>query len=349
VTGPPHATYAKAGVDVAAGEVAVARIAAMLRSIDRPGVLGSIGGFAGRMSLREGGWRDPILVATTDGVGTKLEVAREAGVLSTVGRDLVAMCVDDLVCTGAEPLFLLDYLAVGVVDPERVAELVAGIDTACLEAGCALLGGETAEHPGIMAPDQFDLAGFAVGVVERDEQLGAHQVGDGDAIIALASGGLRSNGYALARYVLFEVAGRRLADPAWEGTTRSVQDELLAPSVLFAPHVRRAMASAPGAIHAAAHVTGGGIAANLARVLPVDLGADLDRSAIPVPRIFAEIQRLGGIDDEEMARTFNLGIGMVLVVEASRAAVVASAITDSGVPAALAGRIRRGHGDVVVK
>jgi phosphoribosylformylglycinamidine cyclo-ligase len=214
VTGRQPATYAHAGVDVAAGEVAVARIAERLRSSDRPGVLGALGGFAGRFSLREGGWRDPVLVATTDGVGTKLEVARQAGILSTVGYDLVAMCVDDLVCTGAEPLFLLDYLAVGLVDPERVAELVAGIDAACVEVGCALLGGETAEHPGVMAPDQFDLAGFAVGVVERDAQLGADRVTDGDVLVALASGGLRSNGYALARHVLFELAGRTLADPA---------------------------------------------------------------------------------------------------------------------------------------
>jgi phosphoribosylformylglycinamidine cyclo-ligase len=349
VTEQVHATYANAGVDVAAGEAAVARIATVLRSADRPGVLGSIGGFAGRMSLREGGWRDPILVATTDGVGTKLEVAREAEVLSTVGYDLVAMCVDDLVCTGAEPLFLLDYLAVGAVDPERVAELVAGIDAACLEVGCALLGGETAEHPGLMAPDQFDLAGFAVGIVERDEQLGADRVADGDALIALASGGLRSNGYALARHVLFDVAGRRLADPAWPGGTRTVQDELLEPSVLLTPHVRRALASHPGAIHAAAHVTGGGIAANLTRVLPADLGADVDRSSIAVPAIFGEIQRLGGIADDEMARTFNLGVAMVLVVEAARSTELAAALADGGVPAALAGHVRRGHGDVAVR
>jgi phosphoribosylformylglycinamidine cyclo-ligase len=349
VTGQPHATYARAGVDVGAGEEAVARIAAALRSADRPGVLGTIGGFAGRFSLREGGWRDPVLVATTDGVGTKLEVARQAGVLSTVGYDLVAMCVDDLVCTGAEPLFLLDYLAVGLLDPARVAELVAGIDAACLEAGCALLGGETAEHPGVMAADQFDLAGFAVGVVERDEQLGAHRVEASDALVALASGGLRSNGYALARHVLFEVAGRGLGDAAWEGADERVQDVLLAPSVLLAPHVRGALARHPGAIHAAAHVTGGGIAANLARVLPAHLAADVDRSGIEVPRIFAELQRLGGIDDAEMARTFNLGVSMVLVVDATHAGAVAQSITDGGVAASVAGHIRSGRGEVTVR
>jgi phosphoribosylformylglycinamidine cyclo-ligase len=348
VTGRPPATYAHAGVDVAAGEAAVARLAARLRSADRPGVLGSIGGFAGRFSLREGAWRDPVLVATTDGVGTKLEVARRAGVYSTVGYDLVAMCVDDLVCTGAEPLFLLDYLAVGLVDPERVAELVAGIDAACVEVGCALLGGETAEHPGVMAPDQFDLAGFAVGVVERDAQLGTDRVVASDALVALASGGLRSNGYALARHVLFELAGRDLSDPAWDGAERSIQDELLEPSVLFTPHVRRALAAHPGAIHAAAHVTGGGVAANLARVLPSDLGADVDRSGIAVPEIFGELQRLGGIEDAEMARAFNLGVGMVLVVDDAAADDVAATIAESGVRAVRAGHVRTGHGEVVL-
>jgi phosphoribosylformylglycinamidine cyclo-ligase len=349
VTGRPHATYASAGVDVAAGENAVARIAAAIRSADRPGVLGSIGGFAGRYSLREGGWQDPVLVATTDGVGTKLEIAREADVLSTVGTDLVAMCVDDLVCTGATPLFLLDYLAVGVLDPARVATLVAGIDAACVEVGCALLGGETAEHPGLMAPDQFDLAGFAVGVVEREDQLGAHRVAESDALVALASGGLRSNGYALARHVLFEVAGRRLSDPAWPGAVHSVQDELLAPSVLYCPRVHRALAGHPGAIHAIAHVTGGGIAANLARALPPHLAADLDRSGIDVPPIFSELQRLGGISDEEMARTFNLGVGMVLVIERERAAAIAESISDQGIPAVVAGTIRRGSGEATVR
>ena len=290
-----------------------------------------------------------MLVATTDGVGTKLEVARQAGVYSTVGYDLVAMCVDDLVCTGAEPLFFLDYLAVGLVDPERVAELVASIDAACVEVGAALLGGETAEHPGVMAPDQFDLAGFAVGVVERDEQLGADRVQATDALVALASGGLRSNGYALARHVLFELHDRELADPAWEGSDRTVLDELLAPSVLYSPHVLRAIAAHPGAIHAAAHVTGGGIAANLARVLPKDLAAHLDRSGIAVPEIFAELQRLGAIEDHEMARAFNLGVGMVLVVDRDAADDVAATIAARGVPAVRAGGVEAGHGEVTVR
>ncbi len=349
MTGRLPATYAHAGVDVVAGEAAVARLAERLRSQDRPGVLGAIGGFAGRFSLREGGWRDPVLVATTDGVGTKLEVARRAGVFSTVGYDLVAMCVDDLVCAGAEPLFFLDYLAVGLVDPERVAELVAGIDAACVEVGAALLGGETAEHPGLMAPDQFDLAGFCVGAVERDEQLGSERVEASDVLVALASPGLRSNGYALARHVLFDLAGRELSDPAWDGADRTVQDELLAPSVLYSPHVRRALSAHPGAIHAAAHVTGGGLAANLARVVPGHLGADVDRTGIVVPEIFAELQRLGAIEDHEMARAFNLGVGMVLVVDRDAADDVAATIAARGVPAVRAGGVEAGHGEVTVR
>jgi phosphoribosylformylglycinamidine cyclo-ligase len=349
VTARPSATYAAAGVDVAAGDAAVARIAERLRSLDRPGVLSGLGGFAGAFSLRDGGWRDPVLVATTDGVGTKLEVARAAGVLSTVGRDLVAMCVDDLVCTGAEALFFLDYVAVGLVDPERVAELVGGIDAACVEVGCALLGGETAEHPGVMAPDQFDLAGFAVGAVERDEQLGPERVVDGDVLVALASGGLRSNGYALARHIYFELAGCELGDPAWEGADETVQDVLLAPSVLYAPHVRHVLAAAPGAVHAAAHVTGGGLAANLRRSLPEGLAADVDRSAIEVPRVFTELQRLGGVSDDEMAATFNLGIGMVLVVGAAHADEILELLAGSPIVAARAGTVRTGAREVTVR
>ena len=349
MTGQTPATYAAAGVDVAAGEAVVALLTDRLRSLDRPGVLGGIGGFAGRFSLREGAWRDPVLVATTDGVGTKLEVARAAGDLSTVGYDLVAMCVDDLVCTGAEPLFLLDYVAMGVVDPERVATLVTGIDAACLEVGCALLGGETAEHPGVLGADQFDLAGFAVGVVERDEQLGPEHVVDGDALVALASGGLRSNGYSLARHVLFDVAHRSLSDPAWEGATRSVKDVLLEPSVLFTPHVRRALTAHRGAVHAAAHVTGGGIAANLSRALPAGFGAELDRTAIEVPAIFTELQALGNIDDAEMAAAFNLGVGMVLVVDPVHADAVARTIAEGGPATAVVGEVREGAGKVTVR
>ncbi len=340
----PPATYARAGVDVAAGELAASRIAASLRTGELPGVLGGLGGFAGRFSLREGGWRDPVLVAATDGVGTKLEVARAAGRFGTVGQDLVAMCVDDLVCTGARPLFFLDYVAVGLLDPERVAELVRGIDAACLEVGAALLGGETAEHPGVMAPDQFDLAGFAVGAVERDRQLGPERVIAGDQLVALASPGLRSNGYSLARHVLFEVAGRRLEDPAWEGSTATTAEVLLEPSLLYCPHVLAAIEASPEGVHAAAHVTGGGLAHNLRRALPEGLGAAVDRRDLAVPQIFHEVQRLGAVADEEMAATFNLGVGMVLVVARESVDATLATLRSRGVEAALAGEVVVGSG-----
>jgi phosphoribosylformylglycinamidine cyclo-ligase len=226
---------------------------------------------------------------------------------------------------------------------------VAGIDAACLAVGCALLGGETAEHPGVMGADQFDLAGFAVGAVERDAQLGPDRVGAGDALIALGSGGLRSNGYSLARHVLFERAGRALGDPAWPGAAASVQDVLLAPSVLYSPSVQHVLSAHPGAIHAAAHVTGGGIAANLVRALPEGLAADLDRSGIAVPEIFTEIQRLGAVSDDEMARAFNLGVGMVLVVDAAQAADVVATLHADGLTACAAGEVRAATRAVTVR
>ena len=237
-------------------------------STARPEVLAGIGGFAGQFALDPGRYREPVLVSSTDGVGTKVLVAKAAGRYDTIGIDLVAMCVDDLVCTGAEPLFLLDYLAVGKLVPERVETVVSGVAEGCRQAGCALLGGETAEHPGAMGPDEFDLAGFAVGVVERDERLGPERVRVGDALVGLASPGLRSNGYTLARHVCFERAGRGLDDPAWDGADRSVADELLRPSVIYAPAILAALGVAPGAVHACAHITGGGIAGNVPRLLP---------------------------------------------------------------------------------
>ncbi len=299
------ATYAGAGVDIAAGDTAVERL--------RPFVTG-IGGFGGQFPLPPGRYRAPVLVASTDGVGTKLVVARDTGRYDTIGIDLVAMCVDDLACVGAEPLFLLDYIATGKVDPEHIATVVAGVHEGCRQAGCALIGGETAEHAGVMAPDDLDLAGFAVGVVEQGAQLGPDRVRAGDAVVGLPSPGLRSNGYTLARHVLLERAGLGLGDPAWDGATESVADELLRPSVIYAPAVQAASAAAGDALHACAHITGGGIVGNLPRALPQGLGAQLDRTAWEEPRIFTEIQRLGAVDPDEMDRVFNRGIGMVLVV-----------------------------------
>jgi phosphoribosylformylglycinamidine cyclo-ligase len=341
------ATYAAAGVDIGAADVAVERIRSIVSSTSRPEVLGSIGGFGGLFALDTDRYRHPVLVSSTDGVGTKLLIAKALDRYDTVGLDLVAMCVDDLVCVGAEPLFFLDYVAVGRLDPDRLAEVVAGIAAGCRRVGCALIGGETAEHPGAMADDDLDVAGFAIGVVERGAELGADRVRDGDVLIGLLSPGLRSNGYSLARHVLLESAGRSLDAPAWAHAGRSLGEELLEPSVLYAPGVVRAIADAPGGLHAAAHVTGGGLAANLSRVLPGDLDARIRRDSWEVPRIFTEIAATGGIADDEMRRVFNLGIGMVLIVAPESAATVHDALRTEGIGSVDVGTIVPGRGEVL--
>ncbi len=303
-------TYAGAGVDIEAGEAAVERIKDKVRSTYRPEVLGDIGGFGGMFAVPVDRYRQPVLVAATDGVGTKLMVAEQSGRFDTVGIDLVAMCVDDLVCQGAEPLFFLDYISTGRLDPDQIEAVVSGIVEGCRQAGCALIGGEMAEHPGAMAPGQIDVAGFAVGVVERDRilQRGASQ--PGDVLLGLPSPGLRSNGYSLARRVIIETAGLGLDDDLFEG--HKVVDELLRPSVIYAPAVLALLGDVD--VRAVAHITGGGLVGNIPRVLPADLDAELTRSSWEVPRVFSEIQRLGRVDDDEMAKVFNLGLGMVVSV-----------------------------------
>jgi phosphoribosylformylglycinamidine cyclo-ligase len=329
------ATYAAAGVDIAAGDAAVERLRSMVAGI---------GGFGGQFPLDVTRFKRPVLVASTDGVGTKLLVARATGRYETVGIDLVAMCVDDLVCVGAEPLFMLDYIATGKVDPERIATVVAGVAQGCTQAGCALIGGETAEHAGVMAPDELDIAGFAVGAVEDGTQLGPERVATGDAVIGLPSPGLRSNGYTLARHVLLERAGLDLGDPAWDGADVTVADELLRPSVIYAPAVLAARRASGDALHACAHITGGGIVGNLPRALPNGLGAVLQRSAWEEPRIFDEIRRLGAVEDDEMDRVFNRGIGMVLVVGTAGVDGVLSALAAAGLPGGVIGEVSAGSG-----
>lgn len=352
--GPPSgATYAAAGVDIDAGEAAVERLRRVTASTDRTGVLGGIGGFGGLFALDTDRYRRPVLVSSTDGVGTKLAVARAVGRYATVGIDLVAMCVDDVVCVGAEPLFLLDYLAVGRLDPARVEQVVSGVAEGCRRAGCALLGGETAEHPGVMGPDDLDLAGFALGVVEEGEQLGPHLVRPGDVLVGIPSPGLRSNGYSLARHVLLERASLDLAGPAWPGAAHSLADELLRPSEIYAPAVLAALAagtgSPSGGVHACAHVTGGGIPGNLARVMPPDCDAAVERAAWEVPPIFGEIARLGGVPDDEMERVFNLGLGMVLVVGGDAVDAVTGALAHRGTSPTVVGEVRAGSGEVQLR
>ncbi|MGH9180978.1 MAG: phosphoribosylformylglycinamidine cyclo-ligase [Acidimicrobiales bacterium] len=340
-------TYRAAGVDLAAGARAVERIKDKVRSTFRPEVIGDIGGFGGLFAFRADRYREPVLVGSTDGIGTKALVAQATGRFTTIGIDLVAMCVDDLVCQGAEPLFMLDYIAVGRLDPDHVDQLVEGVADGCRQAGCALIGGEMAEHPGAMEPGEFDLVGSAVGVVERDRLVTGERLVPGDTLIGLPSPGLRSNGYALARHVLLERAGLPLDGPAWTGASRTLADELLEPSVIYAPAIGALLRAVD--VKAVAHITGGGMAGNLARVLHDGVDAIVRRRAWEAPRIFDEIRRLGDVDDDEMERVFNLGVGMIVAVPAGDAFKALDLLRDKGHRAVRVGETVGGHGTVHIE
>jgi phosphoribosylformylglycinamidine cyclo-ligase len=341
---PARLTYASAGVDISAGEEAVRLIRPIVGSTARPEVIGGIGGFGGAFAVPDR-YRHPVLVASTDGVGTKLRLAVEAGRLSTVGVDLVAMCVDDLVCQGAEPLFFLDYQLWGRLAPSLVATIMRGVAEGCRQAGCAVLGGELAEHPGQLPPGEMDLAGFAVGVVERDRLLGVPggvAPLEGDVLVGLHSDGLRSNGYSLVRAALLERAGRRLDDEAWPGAGFSLADELLRPSLIYAPAVLALLAELD--VHGVAHITGGGLPGNVPRVLPGHLDAVLDVALWPCPRVFSLVQSAGDVSDEEMARTFNLGLGMVVALPAAQATAALATLSGRGIGASVVGQVVPGEG-----
>jgi phosphoribosylformylglycinamidine cyclo-ligase len=337
-------TYKGAGVDITAGEEAVEAIKSMVRSTYRPEVIGDIGGFGGLFAFPQHRFTNPVLVSSTDGVGTKALIAQTVGRFETIGIDLVAMCVDDLVCQGAEPLFFLDYIAVGKLDPGHIKQLVRGVVQGCQEAGCALIGGEMAEHPGAMEPGEFDLVGFAVGVAERDRLITGQRVQPGDALIGLPSPGLRSNGYSLARRVLLDRAARPLDGPAFEGAHHDLAEELLRPSVIYAPAVLAVERVVD--VHAVAHITGGGLPGNLSRALPDDADAVVDRSSWEPPRIFDEIQALGDIDNDEMERVFNLGVGMVVVVAPDDAYRAIDVLRGQGHAARQIGAVAPGTGQV---
>lgn len=338
-------TYAGAGVSIDAGEDAVERIKPHVRSTSRPEVLGGIGGFGGLFNFDAGAYREPVLVSTTDGVGTKALLATATGRYDTIGLDLVAMCVDDLVCQGAEPLFFLDYISIGKVDPDVIEQLVAGVADGCRQAGCALVGGEMAEHAGVMEPGEFDLVGFAVGVVERSRMVTGEAVTPGDVLVALPSPGLRSNGYTLARRLMFDVAGRSLDDPAWDGPDApSVADELLLPSVIYAPAVRALLDAVP--VHSVAHITGGGLPGNLNRVIGDSADAVVDPGSWEPPRIFGELQRIGDVDTDEMRRVFNLGVGMVAAVPADAVSDAVAVLGEHGHQAVVIGEVVPGSGQV---
>ncbi|HEV7647517.1 MAG TPA: phosphoribosylformylglycinamidine cyclo-ligase [Actinophytocola sp.] len=332
----PHATYAAAGVSIEAGEQAVERLRPFAEKASRPEVLAGIGGFAGLFKLKPDRWREPIIAASTDGVGTKIAVAQALDVHDTVGLDLVAMVVDDLVVCGAEPMFLQDYIAVGTVIPERIAALVKGIAEGCVRAGCALLGGETAEHPGLMADGAYDLSATGIGVVEADAVLGPERVRPGDVVIGMASSGLHSNGYSLARHVLLEI-GRMPLEGQVEEFGRTLGEEMLEPTRIYAKDCLAVVAEAE--VRTFAHVTGGGMAANVARVIPPGLRARLDRGTWTPAPVFSLIAQRGRVERAEMERTFNMGVGMVAVVAPEDVDRALAVLTARHVPAWLLGEI----------
>jgi len=355
-----RSAYARSGVDVGAGERAVELLRASVVATRRPEVLGGLGGFGSAIAV-PARYREPVIVSSTDGVGTKTAIAAAMGRLDTIGIDLVAMCADDVVCTGAEPLAFLDYVAVGRLVPERVATLVAGIAEGCRLAGAALTGGETAEHPGLMADDDFDLAGFCTGIVERSRLLDGTAARAGDAIVGLASSGFHSNGYSLVRAVIAEhglslelpygdalarglgdaaAADMLAAEPERDGAT--LGDVLLTPTRIYARDVlaiRDGLDAAGHELRGAAHITGGGLPGNVPRALPEELAGRLDPAAWPIPSEMRLVATLAGIDDEELRATFNAGLGMILVVPAGAAGVAVELARGRGVDAWVVGAV----------
>jgi phosphoribosylformylglycinamidine cyclo-ligase len=343
---PGGATYAGTGVDIEAGDRAVQLMKAAVARAQRPEVVGGLGGFAGLFDASAlTSYRRPLLAASTDGVGTKVAVAQLMDVHDTIGRDLVGMLVDDLVVCGAEPLFVTDYIACGRVMPERIAAIVSGIAEGCRIAGTALIGGETAEHPGLLEPDEYDVAGATTGVVEADEVLGPDRVHPGDRLVAMASSGLHSNGYSLVRHVFFDVAGWDV-DREVPEFGRALGEELLEPTRIYALDCLALIRAVE--VHAMSHVTGGGLAANLARVLPSGLSARLDRSTWTPAPVFGLVGALGGVAQAELERTLNMGVGMVAVVPAPAADDAVALLTERGVPAWVAGEVVKGDGSVAL-
>jgi phosphoribosylformylglycinamidine cyclo-ligase len=332
-------TYAAAGVDTHAGDMAVELMKDAVRATHGPQVLGGVGGFAGLYDASAlTRYRHPVLATSTDGVGTKVAIAQALDIHDTIGFDLVGMVVDDLVVVGARPLFMTDYIACGRVVPERIAGIVRGIAAACEVAGTALVGGETAEHPGLLGPDDYDVAGAATGVVEADELLGPERVRPGDVLVALGSSGLHSNGYSLVRKVV-EVAGWSLERHVPE-LGRTLGEELLTPTRVYASDCLALVARATGGVHAFSHVTGGGLAANVARVLPSGLVAEIDRASWVVPPVFELVRTLGSVPWSDLENTLNLGVGMVAIVAPQAVDGVLAHAAELGVPAWVLGGIR---------
>ncbi len=343
---PPGLTYADAGVDIDAGNAMVERIKPLVRATRRPGADAEIGGFGGLFDLKAAGFRDPVLVAANDGVGTKVKIAIESGIYDTIGVDLVAMCVNDIVVQGAEPLFFLDYFATGKLDPAIGAAIVGGIARGCVESGCALIGGETAEMPGLYAGGDFDLAGFAVGAAERGTLLPRAGLKGGDVAIGLPSSGLHSNGFSLVRRIV-ALSGLAWDAPAPFAPARSLAAALLDPTRLYVKPLLEALKVVEGVL-ALAHVTGGGFPENLPRVLPEDLAVELDLDAFAPPPVFAWLARTGAVSETEMLRTFNCGFGMVVFAAASAADEVMAALAAENLAPVRIGRLGVRAGERVV-
>jgi phosphoribosylformylglycinamidine cyclo-ligase len=331
--------YADAGVDIAVADAAKQRIRHHASRTFTPGVLGGIGGFGGLFALDKKRWKEPVLVSSADGVGTKLKVAMATGVHSTVGGDLVNHCVNDILVQGAEPLFFLDYLAMGKLDPNVVEQLVEGMSRACRKAGCALIGGETAEMPGFYPAGEYDLAGFIVGVVERKKLLMGKAVKPGDALVALPSAGLHTNGYSLARKLVFDVAKLK-PDTYVAEVGNKIGAELLKPHLCYVPALKNILAR--GWVSALAHITGGGIPGNLPRVLPSGVQAQVDLGGWPIPPIFKYLAKIGKIDTDELLQSFNLGVGMILIVPQARVQSVEADLKRRREKFFRIGRIERG-------
>lgn len=323
------ATYQKAGVDIDSGDALVERIKPFAKATRRAGSMDDLGGFGALFDTKAAGYKDPLLVSSTDGVGTKLKIAQAMNRHDTIGIDLVAMCVNDLVVQGAEPLFFLDYFATGKLSVEVAEMVIKGIAEGCKEAGCALVGGETAEMPGMYGEGEYDLAGFAVGAVERGETLPAKNIGEGDMVLGLAASGVHSNGFSLVRYILAQ-KGLDYGDPAPFDSSQRVGDAFLIPTKLYVKNCLAARRTHPGAIKAFAHITGGGLPENLPRVLPKTVSARIDTRAWEMPAVFRWLQEAGQVPTADIRRTFNCGIGMAVVVDTAKADAVAATFEAGG-------------------
>ncbi|SDF96995.1 phosphoribosylformylglycinamidine cyclo-ligase [Selenomonas sp. WCT3] len=339
-------TYKDSGVDIDAGNKSVQLIKDSVKATYRPEVLGDLGGFGGLFALTAGKYKEPVLVSGTDGVGTKLRLAFMLDKHDTVGQDAVAMCVNDILVQGAEPLFFLDYLAVGKLDPEQVADVVKGVANACKESGCALIGGETAEMSGFYPVGEYDIAGFAVGAVEKSKLITSEKVKEGDVVLGLPSSGVHSNGYSLVRKICFDLKGFK-GDEYIEELGKTIGEELLTPTRLYPKSCLPLIENFD--IHGMVHITGGGFYENIPRALPEDMAVEIDSSVWQMPAIFKLLQQWGNVDWKEMYRTFNMGIGMIIIASADEAEKIKAHLSDAGETVYEIGRVVKGNHDVTIK